>query len=292
MTLPCSTKRSNTQKNKDRLSLVNLSLYCIGPTLLILLWLFFSIRLDQKWILPTPWSVVKVLLHPFKDILSSGSLFKNTAISLLRVSLGFSVAGVVGIILGIIIGTTGWVRKIITPVIEIFRPLCPIAWMPFAIAVFKMQTLPQLIGIDYSKTIFDQVQIGMIFVLFWGAFFPILINTVDGIRGVRQNYVILAKSLGADWKKLILRVYLPAAFPMILTGLKQGLGLCWFVIIAAEMLPGSTSGIGYLLFYASDLAEMPTVIACMIIIGLIGAILNGLMVLIMKQFISWHGKEI
>jgi len=249
-------------------------------------------KLGQKWILPTPMTVGKVFLHPCKDILKAGSLCNNTLISLLRVVLGFSVAAVTGIFLGIIIGTTGWVRKILTPLIEIFRPLCPIAWMPFAIAVFKMKTLPQLVGIDYSRTILDQVQIGMVFVLFWGAFFPILINTVDGIRGVRQNYVILAKSLGADSKTLLLRVYLPAALPNIVTGLRQGLALSWFVIIAAEMIPGTTSGIGYLLFYASDLAEMSIVIACMVIIAVIGATLNGVMVLIMKQFISWHGKEI
>jgi len=292
MTLPFSRKQSDQIKKDKRFSLLNFSFYLVGPVLIIIFWQYFSMKLGQKWILPSPLSVVRVLLHPCSDILSSGSLFKNTLISLIRVIMGFTIAAFTGVFLGILTGTTEWIRKLLTPIIEILRPLCPIAWMPFAIAVFKMQTLPQLVGIDYSKTILDQVQIGMLFVLFWGAFFPILINTSDGIQGIRKNYIILAQSLGADKKTLIFRVYLPAALPMIITGLRQGLALCWFVIIAAEMLPGSNSGIGYLLFYASDLAEMPVVIACMIIIGLIGAILNGLMLLIMKRFISWHGKEI
>jgi NitT/TauT family transport system permease protein len=291
MISPFSKKRFQ-KTDKESFSLINLFFYSSGPLLLISIWLFLSLKLEQKWILPTPMDVTEVLLHPCKDILESGSICQNTLISLLRVILGFSLAAITGISLGILIGTTGLIRKILSPLIEIFRPLCPIAWMPFAIAVFGMQTVPQMVGIDRSETIFDQVQTGMVFVLFWGAFFPILINTCDGIKGVRENYVILAESLGAGRRSLIFRVYIPAALPNILTGLRQGLGLSWFVIIAAELLPGTNSGIGYLLFYASNMLEMPVVIACMVVVAVVGASLNGLMILFMKQFISWHGKEI
>jgi NitT/TauT family transport system permease protein len=206
--------------------------------------------------------------------------------------IGFLAAALFGVSFGLLIGSSRWLRTLFAPLIELLRPLCPIAWMPFAIAVFKMRTLPQLFGVDYSGTIFDEVQTGMVFVLFWGAFFPILTNTCDGIIGVRKNYITLAKTLGAGKRDLLLRVYLPAALPMILTGLRQGISLCWFVLIAAEMLPGSSSGIGYLLFYASDMAEMNVVIACMVIIGLIGALLNGVTLFLFKKFVSWHGEEV
>jgi NitT/TauT family transport system permease protein len=177
-------------------------------------------------------------------------------------------------------------------VIEILRPVCPIAWIPFAIAVFKITTLPEFLGLGYTRTIFDHLQLGMIFVIFWGAFFPILINTLDGVAGVRRDYIKLARMLGAGKLQLLTNVAIPAAFPMILTGLRQGVGLSWFVIIAAEMLPGSEIGIGYLLMYAADQSAMNIVLASIIIIGAIGASFNFLMIFISRKFIRWHGEEI
>ena len=266
--------------------------YLTGPLLALLIWQLISAVYDNPWVLPSPWSVMQIVIHPFRDILSSGSLFHHTLVSILRVAIAFVMAAAAGITVGIMIATLRWIRVLITPLLELLRPLCPIAWMPFAIAVFRMRTLPQLFGVNFSGTILDEVQTGMVFVIFWGAFFPIVINTADGIRGVRENYIILARSLGASRKDMIFRVYLPAALPMIVTGLRQGLGLCWFVIIAAEMLPGSNSGIGYLLFYASDLAAMNVVIACMIVIAFIGAMLNLIMVLSVKKYTAWYGKEV
>ena len=286
--------QSQLNRNKKRvLSLtVKSGTYLIVPGVVAVIWQISAVMVNQPWIFPTPLSVLNVLIHPLQDILSSGSLLSNTLASLLRVLIGFSVAAITGVFSGLLIGSTTWLRTLFTPIIEILRPLCPIAWMPFAIAIFKMRTLPQIFGIDYSETIFDEVQVGMVFVLFWGAFFPIFTNTCDGIMGVRKNYITLAETLGASKKTVMFRVFLPAALPMILTGLRLGLSLSWFVLIAAEMLPGTTSGIGYLLFYASELAEMNVVIACMLIISVIGAALNGLTLLLMKKFVSWHGKEV
>jgi len=132
----------------------------------------------------------------------------------------------------------------------------------------------------------------MIFVIFVGGFFPVLTNTLDGVAGVRRNYLLLAQTLGAKRRQIFLHVYLPAAMPMILTGLRQGLGLCWFVIIAAEMMTGSDSGIGYLLMYASDNSAMDIVIAAMFIIGSLGALLTFTMHRVMLRTVRWQGKEI
>ena len=266
--------------------------WILVPVLLLVIWQIAASWLNQPWIFPRVTRVIDQLVHPLREHYASGSLLSNTFISLLRVLLGFLLATVAGIGLGIAMGSIRIIRGSLEPIIEVLRPLCPIAWLPFAIAVFKRGTLPQLFGLGYTRTVFDQVQLGMVFVIFVGGFFPILTNTLDGVTGVRRNYLLLAQALGAKRRQVFLHVYLPASMPMILTGLRQGLGLCWFVIIAAEMLPGAESGIGYLLIYASDNAAMDIVIAAMLIVGSIGALLSLLMRKVMSGLVRWHGKEI
>ena len=279
-------------KNRNWPNWYNLLGWTVVPAALLIIWQFTASYLNQPWLFPSVTSIIEQLAHPLREHYASGSLLSNTIISLLRVLLGFALAAVTGVILGTIMGTASIFRNLVEPIIELLRPLCPIAWLPFAVAVFKLKTLPQLFGVKYSHTIFDQVQLGMIFVIFVGGFFPILTNTLDGIAGVRRNYLLLARTLGASRKQIFLHVYLPAAMPMILTGLRQGLGLCWFVIIAAEMMTGSDSGIGYLLIYASDNSAMDIVIAAMLIIGVIGTGLNFTMQRFMRRFVSWQGKEV
>jgi NitT/TauT family transport system permease protein len=259
---------------------------------LLIIWEISARNVNQPWIFPPVTKVVEQLAHPLRDHYASGSLVSNTLISLLRVLIGFSLAALAGVTLGIVMGSVRFVRSAVEPIIELLRPLCPIAWLPFAIVVFKLKTLPQLLGVEYSHSILDQVQLGMIFVIFVGGFFPVLTNTLDGVAGVRRNYVLLAQTLGAKRRQVFMHVYLPAAMPMILTGLRQGLGLCWFVIIAAEMMTGSYSGIGYLLIYASDNSAMDIVIAAMFIIGALGALLCCGMRKVMSSVVRWQGKEI
>lgn len=283
---------SNVLKNnKFKISQKWLS-WLIVPAILLVVWQIAAMRINQPWIFPTVSAVIEQLIHPFRIHYASGSLLSHTLVSLLRVLIGFVLAAAIGVIIGIAMGAIRPIRKSLEAIVEILRPLCPIAWLPFAIAVFKRQTLPQLFGIAHSHTIFDQVQIGMVFVIFVGGFFPILTNTLDGVTGVRRDYLLLAQTLGAKRRQTFLYVYLPAAMPMILTGLRQGLGLCWFVIIAAEMLPGAESGIGYLLIYAADNAAMDIVIAAMLIIGGIGAFLSFSMRKIISRTIRWYGREI
>ena len=266
--------------------------WVIVPVLLLAIWEVSARNVNQPWIFPPVTKVVEQLAHPLRDHYASGSLLSNTLVSLLRVLIGFLLAAVAGVMLGIIMGSVRFVRSAVEPMVELLRPLCPIAWLPFAVVVFKLKTLPQLFGAGYSHSILDQVQLGMIFVIFIGGFFPVLTNTLDGVAGVRRNYVLLAQTLGAKRRQVFLHVYLPAAMPMILTGLRQGLGLCWFVIIAAEMMTGSYSGIGYLLIYASDNSAMDIVIAAMLIIGSLGALLCCGMRRVMSSVVRWQGKEI
>ncbi len=261
------------------------------PVLLLVIWQLAAVRFDQPWIFPPVSKVLIQLAHPLRDHFASGSLLSNTAISILRVLIGFILAAGVGVSLGLLLGALPSLRGLVEPLVEILRPLCPIAWLPFAIVVFKLKTLPQLFGWDFTHTIFDEVQLGMVFVLFVGGFFPIVTNTLDGVAGVRRNYLQLARILGANRRQTFIHVYLPAAMPMVLTGLRQGIGLCWFVIIAAEMMTGTDSGIGYLLMYAADMSAMDIVIAAMIIISINGALLNYLMRGLMRTLVKWQKKE-
>lgn len=265
--------------------------WTVVPVCLLILWEIIAWAWGSPWLFPRFTVVFIRLVHPFEDLLSSGSLAVNSAVSLVRVLIGFALAACLGIPLGVLLGAVRVLRNLVEPTLEILRPLCPVAWMPFAIAVFKLETLPQMVGVRHSGTLLDHVQLGMVFVLFWGAFFPVIINTIDGVRGVRRQYIALAHTLGANSFQTFVHVYVPASLPMILTGLRQGIGTCWFVIIAAEMLPGSDSGIGYLLLYAADQCAMDIVIACMIIIGGTGALLNGVVRGAGRFFVKWHGKE-
>lgn len=265
--------------------------WTLVPVALLCLWQFAAVRRGQPWLFPPATAVVGQLLHPLQDHFNQGSLARNTLVSLLRVVIAFSIAAVAGTALGLLMGSIRTLRGLLEPLVELLRPLCPIAWLPFALAVFGLKSLPQMFGFGYSHTIFDHVQLGMIFVLFWGAFFPILVNTLDGVSGVRRQYVALAWTLGAGRGQSFLHVYLPGAMPMILTGLRQGIAMCWFVIIAAEMMPGSDSGIGYLLMYSADQLGMDIVIAIMLIIGVIGALLNFGMLAVTRRSVQWHGKE-
>ncbi len=262
------------------------------PLLFICIWEIAARIASTPWLFPPFTTVLDELLHPFRTRLASGSLFDNTLISLVRVMTGFFFAALFGVPGGVLLGAHRTLRRLFEPLVELFRPLCPIAWIPFAIAIFKLQTIPQLFGASFSNTILDHVQLGMVFVLFWGGFFPIITNTIDGVSGVRRNYLHLAYTLGANRFQTFVHVHIPAALPMIITGLRQGIGTCWFVIIAAEMLPGSESGIGYLLMYASDQCAMDIVIACMILIGCMGAFLTFALQKTASCFIGWHGKEV
>ena len=167
--------------------------WIVVPVILLAIWQVAALWLNQPWIFPPVTRVIDQLVHPLREHYASGSLLSNTLISLLRVLLGFLLAALTGISLGITMGSIRFVRGSLEPIVEVLRPLCPIAWLPFAIAVFKRGTLPHLFGLGYTRTVFDQVQLGMVFVIFVGGFFPILTNTLDGVMGIRRNYLWLSR---------------------------------------------------------------------------------------------------
>ncbi|RQD85133.1 MAG: ABC transporter permease [Methanocalculus sp. MSAO_Arc2] len=219
---------------------------------ILVVWEIAALLINNPFILPHPAIVVSVLLAPTVDILGSGSLIDNTFLSIWRVALGFSLAVACAVPAGIIIGKYRTVDELLDPVVQLFRPIPPLAWVPLALAWFK-------IGLA-----------SIIFIIFIGSFFPILINTIDGVRRVNRTWLETAEIYGAKgWKQLVY-VIIPAAAPVIWTGLRVGFGVAWMCVVAAEMLPGTSSGIGYLIMYSYNWGQVPVIIAGMIIIGLIG----------------------
>ncbi len=194
--------------------------------------------------------------------------------SLARVAVGFSLAALVGIPLGLVMGASAHARRLLSLMVEMARPLSAIALLPLSIIIFKARTFAQVLGLRhlmYQKNLLNEMQLGMIFILFWGGVFPIILGTMQGVRSVRKIHLEAAGILGAGRLFTFRSVIVPSALPDIFHGLRMGIGRCWMVIIAAEMLPGTNSGIGYLIRYSYQLSRYDIMLASIIIVACIGA---------------------
>lgn len=243
------------------------------PIILIFAWELVAIIVNNEFILPRVESVLMVLLQPFTDLFGSGSLVENAFMSLYRVVTGFLLGACVAIPLGILMGRMGWVNDAADPILQILRPIPPIAWIPLALAWFK-------IGFG-----------SIVFIIFIGAFFPVLLNTIDGVKRVNKTWIETAQIFGATDLQLLAKVIVPASLPTIWTGLRVGFGIAWMSVVAAEMLPGTTSGLGYLILYAYNFGQVQVIIAGMIVIGLIGLCIDYLLRRIEHKKFHWQGMD-
>lgn len=263
----------------------------ILPVCILAIWEIFAIRIGNPALLPTVEAVLSCLLNPFGDILSTGNYVSHIITSGIRVIIGFAIAALIGVPLGLLAGRITLLDDLINPVIEFLRPLCPIAWIPFAMVMFKTYTIADMFGRHYTRSVFGEIQLGMLFVILYGGFFPIFVNTVYGVKSTKNQYIETARLLGCGEKKLFWKIILPSALPSILTGLRIGLGTAWMVIVAAEMLPGSEAGLGYILIYSYELADMDIMITCMILIGTVGSLLSYSLKLFADKTSTWQAKE-
>jgi sulfonate transport system permease protein len=204
----------------------------------------------------------------FWDLVKSGALPRHIGISILRVLEGFGIAAVLGLGLGTAIGLSRTLDRWTDLIIQVIKPIPPIAWIPLAILWFG-------IG-EQSK----------VYIIFLGAFFPIIINTIDGIRQTDHKFVEVARILAVPRFKFVRQVVLPGALPAIMTGLRVGLMVAWMCVVAAELIAAS-SGIGYLIMDARQLSQSDVVFVGMITIGVIGKLMDSLIKLLEKRLISW-----
>lgn len=243
------------------------------PVLIILIWQVLSMYIQNSFILPGWEIIIPVLIHPAEPLFGGASLFENSIISLQRVLYGFLLAVAIAVPLGLVCGWSRSAEDYVNPIIQILRPVPPIAWMPLAIAWFK-------IGFG-----------SLIFIIFIGSFFPVFISTIEGVRSIRIRWLEVAQTLGATTLEKFKTVVIPGALPSIWTGLRLAFGVAWMCLVAAEMLPGTSAGLGYLIMFAYNLGQIQVIVAGMIVIGVIGIVSDYIFRIGQTKLFGWQGKE-
>ncbi|MBI9074021.1 MAG: ABC transporter permease [Desulfatibacillum sp.] len=240
------------------------------PLVLAALWQVVALWLDKQTILPRLDAVAAVLFHPTAKILITGSLLENMAVSLLRVILGFLLAVITAVPLGLAMGYFKTVNHMMDSTVEMLRPIPPLAWVPLILAWMGIRGVPDMLPFLAASPIWSGIQFSTLAIIFIGAFFPILLNTIQGVHSIPREYIESARTLGAKGWPLLVKILIPASLPLIVTGLRIGLGIGWMCLVAAEMMPGSSSGLGYLIWYAYELLRADIIVAGMVAIGVIG----------------------
>ena len=240
------------------------------PLLLAIAWQCAAVYLDKPSILPRLNTVAAVMARPTEKILITGSLLENTLVSLIRVLLGFLLAAAAAVPAGLLMGYYPRIERLFDAIVEMLRPIPPLAWVPLILVWFGVQGLADLMPALLASPVLSGIQFSTLAIIFIGAFFPILLNTVQGVKSIPAAYLESARTLGAKNCTLLFKIIIPAAAPLMLTGLRIGLGIGWMCLVAAEMMPGSNSGLGYLIWYAYELLRADIIVAGMAVIGLIG----------------------
>jgi len=229
------------------------------PLLVILIWQgFSSLQLIPSYKLPSP---VEIILG-FKDLLivgvPPGNLLHNHMLySLYRVALGYAIAALLAIPLGLLMGWSPMLLRTTRPLFEVVRPIPPLAWIPIAILWFG-------IGIKSAA-----------FIIFLGAFFPILLNTISGVLSIQPILLEAARTLHAKEKDIFLKVLLPGAVPSIFVGMRIGIGIGWMTLVAAEFTGVKEGyGLGYMIMTARDIQRPDEILAGMLVIGVIGLLID------------------
>jgi len=260
------------------------------PVLLASIWQMLAIHIDKPMVLPRLEAVGKVLAHPDTKILITGSLVENMGISLIRVLCGFFLAAAMAIPLGILMGYYRSAERIFASSVESLRPIPPLAWVPLILAWFGIKGLSDWFPALSSSVVFGGVQFSMIIIILIGVFFPILLNTIHGVKSIPKIYIESARTLGSRGFSLLLKVIIPASLPSIVTGLRIGMGIGWMCLVAAEMMPGSNAGLGYLIWYAYELLRTEIIVAGMIVIGFIGFIMDWGFRHVERKRFAWVGR--
>jgi NitT/TauT family transport system permease protein len=199
----------------------------------------------------------------------SGEMIRDAYASLYRVTVGFVVGAALALPLGLMMGANDRIYQLFNPLIQVLRPIPPIAFIPLSILWFGLGNPPA------------------IFLIVIGAFFPILMNTIAGVRNVDGIYIRAARSLGASQATMFLRVILPAATPYILTGMRIGVGTAFIVVIVAEMI-AVNNGLGYRILEAREFFWSDKIIAGMFTIGLLGLAIDTGMNRLNNHLLKWH----
>jgi NitT/TauT family transport system permease protein len=255
----------------------------VVPVLVIGLW---QAAAGMGWInpqvLPSPLAVVQkwieylLPLQPYDPAASSwlswafsGELIGDTLSSMYRVVVGFAVGAGLALPFGLVMGSSQRMYAWLNPLMQVLRPIPPIAYIPLAILWFGLGNAPA------------------VFLIALGAFFPVLMNTIAGVRQVDGIYVRAARNLGVGQRDMFVRVMLPAAVPYILSGVRIGIGTAFIVVIVSEMI-AVNNGLGFRILEAREYFWSDKIIAGMISIGLLGLAIDIAMNKLNNHLLRWH----
>jgi NitT/TauT family transport system permease protein len=243
----------------------------IVPLLLLAFW---QMATTQRWtlLIPTPYAVAEYMVDfavgGIYDDAYSGTLLTHLLASMSRVYGGFALAALFALPIGIMVGRMPTARMLLDPFLQVMRPIPVTAWLPLSMILFGLG----------AKSAFALVCLG--------AFYPILLNAVFGVRSVDPKLFEAASMLGCRGNAQFYKVVLPAATPAIFTGLRLGLGLAWFVIVVGEMT-GVPQGLGAVIMDGRTLSRTELVICGMIVIGVAGYLSDRVVVLIGNRLLRW-----
>lgn len=256
------------KSQKNRLQPVILG--SILPVILIIAWEVLSrAGVFPSYQLPAP----TVIVETIAGLAGDGSLWGHVGITLYRVLIGFLIGTAFAVILGSTVGFYKKAEQLFDPMIQAFRSIPSLAWVPLFIL---------WMGIG------EPSKVTMIAV---GVFFPVYLNIVSGINGVDRKLIEVGKMYGLNTFELISRVILPASLPSFLTGIRSGLGLGWMFVVAAELM-GASSGLGYLLVLGQNTLSPETILASIILFAVVGKATDWLLKIVEQKSLHWQDNAV
>jgi NitT/TauT family transport system permease protein len=243
----------------------SLALSAAGIAMFLVVWALASHALNPV-LLPYPAAV----LEAYKELIADGSLMRDMGASLARVFGGFALATIIAPPLALLLAYSWILRCIVLPLVTLIRPIPPIAWIPLAILWFGLGDPPSY------------------FITALAAFFPIFLSSFAGAQALQDEHLNAARSLGANGGALLLRIMLPSALPLIVTGLRIGLGQAWMAVVTAELV-AAQSGLGFMIQASRLNLETSRVLVGMTLIGILGASMTASLSLIERKLIvPWN----
>jgi NitT/TauT family transport system permease protein len=224
----------------------------------------FYVRFEN---VPTPLAVADALWRHAHE----QKFYINIAVSLERIAAGYLLAAVVGILLGLMMGRLQTARDLLMPYIELLRPIPAVAWIPLAILMWPTE------------------ESSIIYIVFLGALFPIVLNTIHGVEQTSEVHIRAAETLGANRVQIFWHVIFPASLPSIAAGLSVGMGVAWFSLLAGEIISGQY-GIGYFTWNAYSLIQYPDIVVGMLLIGVFGTLSAYCVTLLMRPLLGWQRR--
>ncbi len=244
-----------------------------GFLLIAAVLLLWQIASTEKWIDPVSMPKVSTIAYSWVQNIDGGELLQALGPTLWRIGVGFGLAALVAVPLGLLMGSIPFVYRLFEPITEFIRPIPSSAYIPVAIL---------FLGID------DEMKI---FVVFLACIFPILLNTYSGVRAVDPVLIDTGRTFGVSWLRALWSIVLPASLPNILTGMRISLGISLIVAVVAEMIAGS-SGIGYFILDMQRVFRVPEMFAGIFTLGLLGFAINFLFLQAESYLLRWRGTSV